>query len=114
MPAAILDRHFDPRRLCVAARIAHRFAPDTVDFLAYQRGKSTFGTFHMHVQFGARAAGLRGRKFLSKASERFRQFVGETSGRTQSLYRIPALDDRLAGLCDYILKPVLGLRTVLE
>jgi hypothetical protein len=42
MPIAILDCHFDPRRLRVAARIAHRFATDPVDAcpLRLQSGSS--------------------------------------------------------------------------
>jgi hypothetical protein len=49
MPVAILERDFDPRRLCVAARIAHGFATDTVDFLAYNWRKFTHGTLPIHM-----------------------------------------------------------------
>jgi hypothetical protein len=114
MPVAILDCHFDARRLCVAPSIAHRFATDTVDFLAYNWRKFPRGPFPIHVQFGAWAAGLPGPKFLSKRSERFHQIVVENSGGTQSLYRIPALGDRLPGLVDYTLKPVPRLWAVRE
>lgn len=75
LPVAILDRHFDPRRLCMAECIAQSFATDTVGFVVYNWRRFTRGPLLRDVQCGAGAAGLNGCKFVSKRAERFCQFA---------------------------------------
>ena len=53
VPVAIPDRHFDQRCLRVAARIAHGFATNAVDFIAYNGCKFTRGPFLIDAQFRA-------------------------------------------------------------
>ncbi len=79
-----------------------------MNFVADERSEIPRCAFHLHTKFGAILAAMTGSELFSERTDRPRQVVGNHRGRAQSLYRIPALDDRLPSLVDDFLQRLPG------